>query len=44
LADLKDPADRTSIEKTSHEILTRATNLIQRIAPRIWDRHEQASS
>jgi len=43
LADLKDPADRTNIEKTSTEILTRATNLIQRVVPRIWDRQEQTN-
>jgi formiminotetrahydrofolate cyclodeaminase len=43
LADLKDPADRTNLEKTSSEILARATNLIQRVVPRIWDRQEQTN-
>jgi formiminotetrahydrofolate cyclodeaminase len=43
LADLKDPADRTNIEKTSTDLLTRATNVIQRVVPRIWDRQEQSN-
>lgn len=40
LPDVKDPADRTSIEATIRGLLTRAATLIQRVAPRIWERHQ----
>jgi formiminotetrahydrofolate cyclodeaminase len=41
LPDVKDPADRASIESQIRNLLTRAATLIQRVAPRIWERHEQ---
>jgi formiminotetrahydrofolate cyclodeaminase len=44
LTDVKDPTDRTNLEKTSHEIITRATTLIQRVIPKIWHRHQQTST
>jgi formiminotetrahydrofolate cyclodeaminase len=44
LPDVKDPADRASIEGTIRGLLTRAAELIQRVAPRIWERHEQEVS
>ena len=44
LTDVKDPADRANLQKTSNEILNRATMLIQRVVPRIWQRHQQTSS
>src|SRR5439155_9685574 len=40
LPDVKAPSDRTSIESTIRSLLTHAASLIQRIAPRIWERHE----
>ncbi len=40
LPDVKDPADRASIESTIRSLLTHAASLIQRVAPRIWERHE----
>ena len=42
LPDVKDPADRAAIERTIRSLLTRAAALIQRVAPRIWERHEQS--
>jgi formiminotetrahydrofolate cyclodeaminase len=39
LPDVKDPADRNRIEGTIHGLLNRAVPLIQRVAPRIWERH-----
>ena len=41
LPDVKDPADRAIIESTIRGLMTRAAALIQRVAPRIWERHEQ---
>jgi formiminotetrahydrofolate cyclodeaminase len=41
LPDVKDASDRASIESTIRALLTRAAALIQRVAPRIWERHEQ---
>jgi formiminotetrahydrofolate cyclodeaminase len=41
LPDVKDPADRASIESTIRGLLTRAAALIQQVAPRIWERHQQ---
>ena len=40
LTDLTDPADRGNIERTISGMLTRAASLIQRVAPRIWERHK----
>jgi formiminotetrahydrofolate cyclodeaminase len=42
LPDVKDSADRASIESLIHSLLTRAATLIQRVAPGIWERHEQS--
>jgi formiminotetrahydrofolate cyclodeaminase len=42
LPDVKDTADRATIERTIRSLLTRAAALIQRVAPRIWERHEQS--
>ncbi len=44
LPDVKDPADRASIEGRIRSLLTHAGSLIQRVAPRIWERHEQTIS
>jgi formiminotetrahydrofolate cyclodeaminase len=37
-----DPAERQQIEATSGQLLSRAAALIQRVAPRIWERMQQA--
>lgn len=39
LPDVKDPADRDNLERTSRALLARGLTLIQRAAPRIWERH-----
>jgi formiminotetrahydrofolate cyclodeaminase len=44
LPDVKDPTDRSSIESTIRSLLGRAAELIQRVAPRIWERHEQENT
>jgi formiminotetrahydrofolate cyclodeaminase len=44
LPDVKDPADRSTIEGTVRSVLGRAAELIQRVAPRIWERHEQETA
>jgi formiminotetrahydrofolate cyclodeaminase len=44
LPDVKDPADRASIESTIGSVMMHAAKLIQRVAPRIWERHEQTVS
>lgn len=44
LPDVKDPADRASIESTIGSVMMHAAKLIQRVAPRIWERHEQTAS
>jgi formiminotetrahydrofolate cyclodeaminase len=44
LPDVKDSADRASIESLIHSLLTRAAALIQRVAPRIWERHDESFS
>ena len=41
LADLTDVKDRESILRTSAALLSRATALIERVAPRVWERIEQ---
>lgn len=41
LPDIKDPADRSRIESTIRSLLSRGAALIQQVAPRIWERHEQ---
>jgi len=38
LKDIDDPQDAASIEKTVNGLLSRAALLIQRVAPRIWQR------
>ena len=40
LSALDDPADRTAVETTVGQILSHALLLIQRVAPRIWNRAE----
>jgi formiminotetrahydrofolate cyclodeaminase len=42
LPDVTDPKERASIESTIRSLLTRAATVIQRVAPRIWERHEQS--
>jgi formiminotetrahydrofolate cyclodeaminase len=44
LPEVKDPSDRASIEGTIRSLLTHAATLIQRVAPRIWERFEQENS
>ena len=39
LPDVKDPADRDAIERSSRTLLARGLTLVQRAAPRIWARH-----
>ena len=41
LPELKDAADRSTIEGSIRGLLTHAAALIQRVAPRIWERHGQ---
>jgi formiminotetrahydrofolate cyclodeaminase len=41
LPDVKDPADRDGIDRTSRALLARALTFVQRAAPRIWDRHAE---
>jgi formiminotetrahydrofolate cyclodeaminase len=41
LPELKESADRSTVEGSIRGLLTRAAGLIQRVAPRIWERHEQ---
>jgi glutamate formiminotransferase/formiminotetrahydrofolate cyclodeaminase len=43
LADVTDPADRTSIERTMNQMLAHALPIIQRVIPRIWKRIDQTS-
>jgi formiminotetrahydrofolate cyclodeaminase len=43
LSSVTDPADRQRIESTVSQMLSRAAALIQRVGPRIWERHEQGS-
>lgn len=38
LKDVTDPQDRRNIESTIGQLLSRAAMLIQRVAPRIWER------
>lgn len=42
LTDVTDPADRVSIEGTMDRLLSHALPLIQRIIPKIWQRHDAA--
>jgi methenyltetrahydrofolate cyclohydrolase len=41
LPDVKDAGERSNIEGTIRNVLARAAELIQRVAPRIWERYEQ---
>lgn len=41
LPDIKDPAERIKFETHISDILKRSVTLIQNVAPRIWDRHDQ---
>lgn len=41
LADLTDAADRQRIESTIGQLLSHAATLIQRVSPRIWERHDR---
>ncbi len=41
LSQVADEADRRSIESTTGQLLLRAAVIIQRVAPRIWERHGQ---
>jgi methenyltetrahydrofolate cyclohydrolase len=43
LPDVTDPAGRQRIESTVSQVLGRAAVLIQRVAPRIWERHGQGA-
>jgi formiminotetrahydrofolate cyclodeaminase len=43
LPDVTDPAERQRIEATVSQVLSRAAALIQRVAPRIWERHGQGA-
>jgi formiminotetrahydrofolate cyclodeaminase len=38
LPDVKDPAERHAIEAAIGQSLSKAAGLIQRVAPRIWER------
>ena len=44
LPELQDAADRSTIEGSIRGLLTHAAALIQRVAPRIWERHGQESA
>lgn len=35
------PAERQNIESTTAQLLSRAASIIQRVSPRIWQRHDQ---
>lgn len=39
LSEVTDPADRRRIESTMSQLLSRAAAIIQRVSPRIWERH-----
>ena len=39
LPSVTDPADRQKIESTTSQMLSRAAAAIQRVGPRIWERH-----
>ena len=41
LPDLTDPTDRGTVEGSIRGLLAHAATLIQRVAPRIWERHAQ---
>ena len=43
LSSVTDAADRQRIESTVSQMLSRAAVLIQRVGPRIWERHGQGS-
>lgn len=43
LSDVKDPAERHQIEVGIGQVLTRAATLIRQVAPRVWDRLQQAT-
>lgn len=42
LVELSEPADRASIEQSMKELSSHGLQLIQRIVPRIWARHESS--
>lgn len=41
LTEVADPAERRRIEAETGQMLLRAATIIQRVAPRIWERHGQ---
>ena len=43
LANVKDPQERHRIEAIIGQILTRSAGLIHQVAPRVWDRLQQAT-
>jgi formiminotetrahydrofolate cyclodeaminase len=43
LPDVKDDTDRASIESTIRTLMTHAANLMERVAPRIWERFDQSA-
>lgn len=43
LADMTDVRERGRVESEMGQTLTKAASLIQRISPRIWERHERGS-
>ena len=40
-SELTDPADRQRVDDATHRLLARATSLVQKVVPRIWDRNAQ---
>ena len=42
LPEVEDPADRDRLQSTISQVLTHAALLIQRVVPRIWDRHDKS--
>jgi len=43
LKQVTDPDDRRRIESTIGQLLTHAASVIQRVSPRIWERHAQGA-
>jgi len=43
LKEIADPQDRRSIESTTGQLLSHAAKIIQRVAPRIWERDANGS-
>jgi formiminotetrahydrofolate cyclodeaminase len=43
LPDVRDPAERRSIESTAEQVLRHAIDLVQRVSPRIWARQARGA-